>query len=82
MTAEGPSLVLSGPFTDNLKNTSIWISWTIYNCKNKPSGGIKLQKLKTDTIIKNALNIFKSEAEKERLEFNDLIKKLDDIKDL
>jgi hypothetical protein len=82
MIAEGSSLVVSGPLTDNLKYILIWISYIIYNCKNKPSGQIKLQKLKASAVIKNALNIFKSQVEKERLEFNDLIKEFDDIKDL
>jgi hypothetical protein len=82
MITEGSSLVISGPLTDNLKNILDWISWIIYFCNNKPSGQIKLQKFKAGIIIKNALNVFKSQVEKGKLEFNYLIKNFDKFKDL
>jgi hypothetical protein len=82
MIAEGCCVVVSGPLTDNLKNIFIWISWIIDKCNEKPSGQIKLKRLYCGNIIKDLLNIFKSEVKKGRLEFNDLIKKFDNIKDL
>jgi hypothetical protein len=82
MIAEGCCVVVSGPLTDNLKNILIKISYIIDKCNKKPSGQIKLKRLYCGNIIKDILNIFESKVKKGRLEFNDLIKEFNDIKDL
>jgi hypothetical protein len=82
MVTKGSSLVVSGPLTDELKDILIRISYIIDKCNKKPSGQIKLKRLYCGNIIKDVLNIFKSEVKKGRLEFNDLIEKFDNIKDL
>jgi hypothetical protein len=82
MIAEGCCVVVSGPLTDILKNILIRISYIIDKCNNKPSGQIKLKRLYCGNIIKDVLNIFESEVKKGRLEFNDLIKKFNQIKNL